>query len=717
MAIIEQLTREFELNINQSKQAVSLLDDGNTVPFIARYRKEATGNLDDQLLRAFDARLKALRNLESRKADVIRLIDEQGKLDPQLKTAVEKAETLTEIEDLYRPFKPKRRTRASMARDKGLQPLADLLLEQRADSRQIMELTNQLVNPDQGVEDSDAALAGAMDILAEYVSDQAWVRRRLRRLMEQTGMVETRGKTKEQTVFEAYYDYREPVARIAHHRVLAINRGEKEEILSVKLVCDAAQAHDLIGSWLIKGQSASTAYLQRVVEDSWKRLLEPSISNEIRQQLTDDASKQAMDVFAANLRSLLLQPPISGQIVLGLDPGFRTGCKLAVVDATGRVLDTGVIYPTPPYSKTREAGQAIMKLVDKHGITLVAIGNGTASRESVIFITDLIKAQNLPIRYLVVSEAGASVYSASELAAKEFPDFDVSLRSAVSIARRVQDPLAELVKIEPRSIGVGQYQHDMPAKQLEERLAGVVEDCVNQVGVDLNTASVQLLSYVAGISASVAANIVRRREKSGAFKSRSQLLDIPRLGDATYLQCAGFLRIPGAANLLDDTAVHPESYPRVEKLSSLLDLPAGPKLAQKAAGYPSGKMAEDLGLGEQTYLDILDALARPGRDPRDDMPQPSLRQDVIAIEDLKPGMTLPGVVRNVADFGAFVDIGVHQDGLVHISELADRFVKRPMDVVSTGQAVMVKVLSVDVGRKRISLSMKGIDQTHPGVLP
>jgi len=714
MSISAQLAQEFKLRESQVDDILQLIDAGNTIPFIARYRKEVTGNLDDQVLRELDERLKVLRALDERKADVRRLIEAQGLLTPGLDRQIASAATQTEIEDLYRPFRPKRRTRASIARERGLQPLADLLLQQSADAVLIDRLASQLAKPESEVPDADTALAGAMDILAEHTADDPWIRRRLRQMLMQDAILESKGKTAETTVYEPYYDYREPVARVAGHRVLAINRGEREKILTVKVTLAAELPLAIIRSWLIRRPSAASPYLEKVAEDAWKRLLQPSLETEVRNELTEQAETQAVKVFAANLRSLLMQPPIRGRRVLGLDPGFRTGCKLAVVDATGRVLDTGVIYPTPPHNKTREAGETVSRLVRKHQIEMIAIGNGTASRESEMFIAALIREENLPVQYLMVSEAGASVYSASKLAATEFPDFDVSLRSAVSIARRLQDPLAELVKIEPRSIGVGQYQHDLNSKHLDETLGGVVESCVNEVGVDLNTASPSLLSYVAGLSTTVARNIVSWREKHGPFPSRQKLLEVPQLGPRAFEQCAGFLRIPGARNPLDNTAVHPESYPQVEKLSQLLQIAASPELAARARQLPAKDLAAKIGLGEMTFQDVLDALTRPGRDPRDDLPQPTLRSDVLEIKDLKPGMVLQGVVRNVADFGAFVDIGVHQDGLVHVSEMADRFIKNPLAVVKAGQAVKVRVLSVDPARKRISLSMKGFDEPSAG---
>ncbi len=712
MTIEKMLETEFKLQPWQVENTLQLIDAGNTIPFIARYRKEVTGNLDDQLLRDLAERLQSLRSLQERKSEVRRLIDSLGQLNGELDRQIEKAATLTEIDDIYRPFRPKRRTRAIVARERGLQVLADLLLEQKSDLAGLELLATRLIKPDQDVPDMKAAFAGAMDILAEQAADEAWIRRSLRRVLWQDGVVESRGKISETTVYESYYEFSEPVSRIAGHRILAINRGEREKILGVKIAIAEDQPLAIIRSWLIRRDSAASPWLLAVAADSWKRLLAPSLETEIRNELTEQAEQQAIKVFAANLRSLLLQPPIRGHRVLGLDPGYRTGCKLALVDETGLVLDTGVIYPTPPHSKVQEAAKIVTQMVSKHRADLVAIGNGTASRESELFISSLIKDEALPLRYLMVSEAGASVYSASRLAAEEFPDFDVSLRSAVSIARRLQDPLAELVKIEPRSIGVGQYQHDLNNKKLDETLQGVVEACVNQVGVDLNTASPSLLSYVAGLSLAVARNIVAYREKNGPFLSRQDLLRVAKLGPRAFEQSAGFLRIPGAREPLDNTSVHPEAYEKVHALSRLLGMPASPQLAAQARRMPVKELAARLDIGEMTFQDILDALERPGRDPRDDMPQPTLRSDVLELKDLRPDMVMQGIVRNVADFGAFVDIGVHQDGLVHVSEMADHYVKNPLMVVSAGQPVNVRILQVDPVRKRISLSMKGLDQPN-----
>ena len=713
MSIQEQLQQEFQIRDWQVSQVIRLIDDGNTIPFIARYRKEATGNMDDQVLRELANRLQSLRILEERRADISRMIEEQGKLTERLAGEISQAKTTTELDDLYRPFRPHRRTRATLARERGLQPLADLLLTQPVSADGLKKLAAGLALASPDLADDDAAFAGAMDILAELLADDAWVRRRLRTFLFQEAVLESKGKSDEITVYEPYYQFSEPVSRLAGHRILAINRGEREKILTARLVVDSNQAVGMLCSKLVQHESASKPWLVKVAEDAWKRLLLPSLETEVRNDLAASAEVQAIRVFAVNLRSLLMQPPIHGHCVLGLDPGYRTGCKLAVVDATGRVLDTGVIYPTPPQNRIDEARRTVTRMVSSYQVDLVAIGNGTASREAELFVSSLIREDKLPLRYLMVSEAGASVYSASKLAAMEFPEYDVSLRSAVSIARRLQDPLAELVKIEPRSIGVGQYQHDLNEHKLDDSLQGVVEDCVNLVGVDLNTASPSLLGYVAGLSGTVARNIVSWREQHGPFQSRSSLMKVPKLGPKAFEQSAGFLRIPGAEEPLDNTSVHPEVYRQVHQLGLMLHQAPSPELAAQARRQNLAALADQLGLGELTFRDILDALEKPGRDPRDDLPQPTLRSDVLDLKDLKPGMILQGVVRNVADFGAFVDIGVHQDGMVHVSELSDRFVRNPMTFVRTGQPVTVRVLQVDSVRKRISLTMKGLDQ-HSG---
>jgi len=714
--IAAQLINEFKLKPFQVQNTIKLVDDGCTIPFIARYRKELTGELDDQVLRELHERLVYLRSLEEKREDVRRLIDEQGKLTPEISKALDDCKSLQEIEDIYRPFKPKRRTRASIAREKGLEPLAGILFAQEIKKGQIDEIAGPYVDAEKGVNTVEEALAGAMDIIAEEVSDNAEIRKAVREMFFRHGTMVSEALKEEDSVYRLYYDFREPVSKIAKHRILAINRGEKEEFLKA----DIEMPEELIVAYLKsknvkKERSITSEYVERAVEDSYKRLLEPSIKNEVRNELTELAGEQAMKVFAENLRSLLLQPPVKGRVVLGLDPAYRTGCKIAVVDDTGRVLATTVIYPTPPQSKVEEAEKTILQLIDRHKVDLVSIGNGTASKESEIFTANVLKKTSRKVYYMVVSEAGASVYSASKLAAEEFPDFDVSLRSAVSIARRLQDPLAELVKIDPKAIGVGQYQHDMNQKKLGETLGGVVEDCVNSVGVDLNTASPSLLSFVSGINSTVARNIVEYREANGRFKSRNELKKVKKLGDKAFEQCAGFLRIQGGKSILDNTSVHPEAYTAAEKLLSLLGYKLEDVQNKKLGDLNKevekkgiGDVASEIGVGIPTLRDIIKELLKPGRDPRDELPKPVLLTDVMDLEDLKPGMVLTGTVRNVADFGAFVDVGVHQDGLVHISELADRFVKNPMEVVSVGDIVKVRVLAVDAARKRISLSMKGI---------
>ncbi len=717
--ILNRLARELNIRQSQVESTVKLIDEGNTIPFIARYRKEVTGGLDDQVLRDLSDRLTYLRNLEARREEVLRLIESQGMLTDEISGSLAKADSLQEIEDIYRPFKPKRRTRASIAREKGLEPLAVMIYAQSLKKGSVEEIASAYINPEKGVETCEDALNGAMDIIAETVSDNAEYRKAIRELTFKEGVVVTAGKKEEDSPYRMYYDFREPVARIAPHRVLAIDRGEREEFLSVKLEAP----EDRIVSWLksrslARDGSIFKTYVESAVEDAYSRLIKPSIENEIRGSLTEAAQEQAIKVFSENLRNLLLQPPVKGNVVLGLDPAYRTGCKMAVVSDTGRVLYTGVIYPTPPQNKVEEAKKIVKALIAKFNIDIIAIGNGTASRETEIFAAGVIKELDKKVKYMVVSEAGASVYSASKLGAQEFPDFDVSLRSAVSIARRLQDPLAELVKIDPKAIGVGQYQHDMNQKRLGEALSGVVESCVNSVGVDLNTASPSLLSYVAGVNATVAANIVAYREEKGSFKSRKELLKVKKLGEKAFEQCAGFLRIPEASNILDNTSVHPESYEACEKLLKLTghtleDVRARKlnNLRDEVAKIGADKVAAMIGVGVPTLHDIISELLKPGRDPRDELPPPLLSEDVLDINDLQPGMILNGTVRNVVDFGAFVDIGVHQDGLVHISELCDRFIRSPMEVVSVGDIVKVRVLEVDPKRKRISLSMKMPKQT------
>lgn len=714
--ITAQLIQEFKLKPFQVQNTIKLVDEGSTIPFIARYRKELTGELDDQVLRELHERLVYLRSLEARREDVRRLIDEQGKLTSEISAALDSCKSLQEIEDIYRPFKPKRRTRASIAREKGLEPLARILFDQVIMKGEIYEAAAPFVNAEKGVNNTEEALAGAMDIIAEEVSDNAETRKAVRELYFRHGMLVSKALKEEDSVYRLYYDFQEPVSKVAKHRILAINRGEKEEFLQayIEMPGELIEAY-LKSKYVKKTRSITSEYVERAVEDSYKRLIAPSIENEVRNELTELAGEQAMKVFAENLRNLLLQPPVKGRVVLGLDPAYRTGCKIAVVDDTGRVLITTVIYPTPPQNKVEEAERVMLQLIDKFKVDLVSIGNGTASKESEIFTANVLKKAGRKVYYMVVSEAGASVYSASKLAAEEFPEFDVSLRSAVSIARRLQDPLAELVKIDPKAIGVGQYQHDMNQKKLGEALGGVVEDCVNSVGVDLNTASPSLLSFVSGINSTVAKNIVEYREANGRFKSRQELKKVKKLGDKAFEQCAGFLRIQGGKSILDNTSVHPEAYSAAEKLLSILGYKLEDvqnrklgNLLKEVEKRGIGDVAAAIGVGIPTLRDIVNELLKPGRDPRDELPKPVLLTDVLDIADLKPGMVLTGTVRNVADFGAFVDIGVHQDGLVHISELADRFVKNPMEVVSVGDIVKVRVLTVDAVRKRISLSMKEI---------
>jgi len=709
-----QLIKEFNLKPFQVHNVIKLIDEGNTIPFIARYRKEVTGELNDQVLRELYDRLVYLRNLENRRNEVIRLIEEQGKLTDDIKAAVEKAVTLQEIEDIYRPFKPKRRTRATIAREKGLEPLAEILLAQKVTKGDLEAIVLPFVNAEKGVNTIEDALNGAMDIIAEGISDNAEYRKVIRDIFTREGSIATKAKKEEDSVYRMYYDFREPVTKIAKHRILAIDRGEKEDFIQVKIeVPEEKIINWLKGRVITNPASITSKYVEMAAEDSYKRLISPSIENEVRNELTQAAHEQAIKVFAENLRNLLMQSPVKGKVVLGLDPAYRTGCKLAVVDETGKVLDTAVIYPTPPQCKIEESKKVVIKFIEQYNVDIISIGNGTASRESEIFIADLLKEVDRDVCYAVVSEAGASVYSASKLGAEEFPEFDVALRSAVSIARRLQDPLAELVKIDPKAIGVGQYQHDINQKRLDEALRGVVEDCVNKVGVDLNTASPSLLSYISGISTAIAKNIVEYREANGKFKDRKELLKVKKLGEKTFEQCAGFLRIPDAKNVLDNTSVHPESYESALKLLEItgytLDDVKNRRLGNlkeevKQRGIEN--LAAEIGTGIPTLRDIIDELLKPGRDPRDELPKPIFLKEVMSIEDLRPGMILTGTVRNVADFGAFVDIGVHQDGLVHILELSDRFVRNPMDVVSVGDIVKVRVLDVDVKRNRISLSMK-----------
>ena len=712
MDIIKTLQQELNIRYSQAEAAVKLIDEGNTIPFIARYRKEATGSLNDEVLRALDERLRYLRNLEEKKEQVIGTIREQGKLTEELERQIREAATMVAVDDLYRPYRPKRRTRAMIAREKGLEPLAERIAAQEL-GRPALEEAADFVSEERGVADAAEALAGAMDILAEQISDNAVYRTYIRRITTDQGQLQAAAKdAAKPSVYETYYQYQEPVRKCAGHRVLALNRGEAEKYLTVKVLAPEESILKYLDKQIVTKENPFTApVLREAAEDSYRRLIAPAIEREIRGSLTEKAESGAIRVFGKNLEQLLMQPPIAGQTVLGWDPAFRTGCKLAVVDATGKALDTVVIFPTAPQNKVEESKKILKELIRKYRITLISVGNGTASRESEQIIVELLKEIRDPVKYVIVNEAGASVYSASKLAAEEFPKFDVGQRSAVSIARRLQDPLAELVKIDPRSIGVGQYQHDMNQKNLSETLRGVVEDCVNKVGVDLNTASASLLEYVSGISKTVARNIVAYREENGAFTDRKQLLKVPKLGPKAFEQCAGFMRIQGGANPLDGTSVHPESYGAAENLLRSLGFQpeevagGGLKgLGKKIGDY--GKMAEELGVGEITLRDIVAELEKPGRDPREEMPKPILRTDVMEMKDLKPGMVLRGTVRNVIDFGAFVDIGVHQDGLVHISQMTERYIKHPLEAVSVGDVVEVKVLSVDLEKKRISLTMK-----------
>lgn len=715
MDIIKTLAKELNLKEEQVSKTVELLDAGNTVPFIARYRKEVTGSLDDNVLRDLEDRLGFLRNIEKRKEEVKGLIREQGKLTDELILAIDNAKTITEVDDIYRPYRPHRKTRASVAREKGLEPLAELILEQRAVYQPALEESaTEYINEEKGVESSEDALQGAMDIIAENISDSADFRKELRAMTFAHGILSVRKAKDEDSVYSMYYEFDKVICKIPHHQILAINRGEKEEFLKVKLTMD----EDVVLNWLctelIKDyKSPAAKYINMAAVDSYGRLIAPSIEREIRGDVFDDACEGAIKLFADNLGHLLMTPPLKGKTVLGFDPGYVNGCKLAVVDPTGKVLDTAVIYPTKPRERIDEAKRVLKRFIHNYHVDVIAIGNGTASKESEILIASLLKEIEDPCKYIVVSEAGASVYSASKFAAEEFPEFDVMQRSAVSIARRLQDPLAELVKIDPKSIGVGQYQHDMKPARLDQALTGVVEDCVNSVGVDVNTASYSLLSYISGINAVAAKNIVKYREENGEFHSRAQIKKVPRIGERAYQQCAGFLRVINSKEILDNTAVHPESYNAARALLlrygyTETDVCRGElnTLSDKVKSDGYAQVAVELGIGEPTLRDIVIELQKPGRDLRDSFDAPILRDDVLALSDLKPGMLFKGTVRNVIDFGAFVDIGVHQDGLVHISEMADRFVRHPSEIVSVGDIVQVRVLAVDPAKKRISLSMK-----------
>lgn len=716
MDIITTLAEELGVRTKQVKAAVQLIDEGNTIPFIARYRKEATGALNDEVLRNLFERLHYLRNLEEKKTSVLATIEEQGKLTEALKQQILSAETLVVVEDLYRPYRPKRRTRATIAKEKGLEPLANLILLQEL-KKPAEEAAQAYLSSEKEVNTVAEAVGGAMDILAESIADEADYRMKIRRLTEKKGHILSTAKDETaESVYEMYYAFDEPIVKLAGHRILALNRGEKEKILSVKLEAPEEEIIAYLKRKVITKQNEfSTPVLEAVISDSYKRLIAPAIEREIRSALTEKAEDGAIKVFGKNLQQLLMQPPIVGQVVLGWDPAFRTGCKLAVVDATGKVLDTAVIYPTAPQNKVSEAKSVLKRMIEKYHITLISVGNGTASRESETVIVELLKELPVKVQYVIVNEAGASVYSASKLATEEFPEFDVGQRSATSIARRLQDPLAELVKIDPKSIGVGQYQHDMNQKKLGEALSGVVESCVNSVGVDINTASASLLEYVSGINKTIAKNIVSYREENGRFTSREELLRVSKLGAKAYEQCAGFLRITDGKNPLDATSVHPESYQVTEALLSLLGHDTS-EITNGGLGKISSQisdmaqMAQKLDVGVMTLEDIVKELEKPGRDPREDMPKPMLRSDVLAMEDLQEGMVLKGTVRNVIDFGAFVDIGVHQDGLVHISQLSDKFIRHPLEVVSVGDVVDVMVMSVDLKKQRIQLTMKGIDR-------
>mgnify|MGYP002795522257 CR=1 FL=1 len=717
MDLIQALAAELGKDPRHVENVVHLLDEGNTIPFIARYRKELHGAMDDTSLRTLEERLQYLRGLEERREAVKKSIDEQGKLTDELAAAIDSAKTLAEVEDLYRPYKQKRRTRATMAKEKGLEPLAALLFAQERDCPRPEEAARDFVDPEKGVETVEDALQGASDIIAEQISDDAAIRKSLRALISRQGQLVSRAATEDDSVYRLYYDFTQSVARLQGHQVLAINRGEKEGILKVSITLDREQALPLLRRAVVKPGSAAMEFVKSAAEDAFDRLIFPSLEREVRNQLTEQADEGAIGQFALNLKPLLMQPPVKGKVTMGLDPGYRMGCKVAVVDPTGKVLDTNVVYPVPEFKRVDQAKKTIKAMVLKNGVEVMAIGNGTAGHETEEFaaqvIRELADEKNLHLQYMVVSEAGASVYSASKLAAEEFPQFDVNLRSAVSIARRLQDPLAELVKIDPKAIGVGQYQHDMPQKQLDEALNGVVEDCVNAVGVDINTASPSLLQRVAGLNGTTAKNVVSYREENGAFTSRAQIKKVPKLGPKAFQQCAGFLRVSESRSVLDNTAVHPESYDAAKALldltgHTLADVKGGrlADLPDRVKAYGEDKAAGEIGVGVPTLRDIVSELLKPGRDVRDELPKPILRTDVLEMKDLKPGMVLTGTVRNVIDFGVFVDIGVHQDGLVHISQVSNKFIKHPSEVVSVGDVVKVVVLEVDEKKKRISLSMK-----------
>lgn len=722
MSIInEKLLKEFPMNKNQIEDVISLLDEGNTVPFIARYRKEKTGGLDDVILRKFQERLTYLRNLEGRKVDVIRLIEEQDKMTDELRTSLVKAETLTEVEDIYRPYKPKKRTRATIAVEKGLVPLSEYILSGCKD-KDLNAYASEFLDAEKGVNNVEEAFQGAMDIISEKISDNATFRKWIREYVISKGIIETKGESEERTPYEMYYDYKESIKLIPPHRILAINRGEKEKILSVKIISDVEIINNYIKKSIITDNSESNKYIEQSIEDSTKRLIYPSIEREIRNLLTDKGEEGAIKIFKENLKALLMSPPIKGKVVMGFDPGFRTGCKVAILDDTGKFLEYIAVHVTANNdAKIKEGKEILKKLIIKHNVDVISLGNGTACRESEEVLSDVLKEVKAEtgkeVYYVIVSEAGASVYSASELATKEYPDLDVTVRGAISIGRRLQDPMAELVKIDPKSIGVGQYQHDVAVKKLDESLKNIVEDCVNNVGVDLNTATPSLLSYISGINNTIAQNIVSYREESGKFKSRKELLKVKRLGDKAFEQCAGFLRVDNSKEFLDATSVHPESYEACKKLMNILgytdeDLKNKniDDIDEKANSIGLSKLANEIGIGIPTLQDIIKELKKPGRDPREELPKPIFKSGIIELSQLKKGMKLMGTVRNVSDFGAFIDIGVHQDGLVHKSQLSDRFVKHPLDVVKIGDVVEVTVIDLDEKRNRISLSMKSNPQ-------
>ena len=712
--LINQIAEELNIKYSQAESTIKLIDEGNTIPFIARYRKEVTGGLSDEILRDFNERLTYLRNLENRKTEIIKSIDEQGKLTDELLQSIAICKTLAEVEDLYRPYKQKKKTRATVAKSKGLEPLANIIIEQ-TETKYINDIATEFISEEKEVLSSEEAIAGALDIIAEDISDNAKFRKYIKKVCYHEGIIVTKASNpEEKSNYEMYYDYQETVSKIPSHRILAINRGEKEEFLKVKIEKNTDKILYYIEKEIIKGTTQFTDMLKSTIADSFSRLIEPSIDREIRSDLTEKAEEKAIKVFGHNAKQLLLGAPIKGKTVMGFDPAYRTGCKIAVIDDTGKVLDTEAIYPTAPQNDVETSKNKLLKLIKKDNIDMIAIGNGTASRESEMFVSDVIKEANRPVSYAIVSEAGASVYSASKLATEEYPDINVSIRGAISIARRLQDPLSELVKIDPKAIGVGQYQHDVNQKKLAESLTGVVEDSVNTVGVDVNTATPSLLSYVAGINNTIAKNIVKYRDENGKFKDRKELLKVSKLGKVAFEQCAGFIRVFDGKNPLDITAVHPESYDATEKLLKSLgfnkeDLTDKTKLSDlrsKLSSLNISKLANELEIGEMTLTDIISELSKPGRDPREDMPKPILRSDVLKFEDLHEGMILTGTVRNVIDFGAFVDIGVKHDGLVHISELSDSFVKKPSDVVSVGDIVKVKVLKIDFERQKVSLTMK-----------